>query len=137
MGNCVGRRHAADFDGYIPGFRAVVDLGQKVAVDVDHGIVFTSKKSMCNTTIRTHPPARHRRSSAACLSRPVLLDSAPLGRAPFGSAQDRQGPATTPAHPTQRSSRTVSFVDVVNYDTAARRARLRVPAFSCTLQNTP
>src|SRR5258708_30891526 len=56
MGNSVGRRHAAHFDGYIPRFRAVVDLGQKVAVDVDHGIVFTSKKSMCNITIRTHIP---------------------------------------------------------------------------------
>jgi hypothetical protein len=41
MGNAVGRCHAAHFDGYIPGFGAVVDLGQKMTVDVDHDVVFT------------------------------------------------------------------------------------------------
>jgi len=36
MGDAVRRGHAAHFDGYVPGFRAVIDFGQKMAVDVDH-----------------------------------------------------------------------------------------------------
>jgi len=42
VGDAVGRCHAAHFDGYIPRFGAVVDLGQKMAVDVDHNVGFIS-----------------------------------------------------------------------------------------------
>ena len=41
VSNAVRRGHAAHFDGYIPGFGAVVNLGQKVAVDVDHEEILT------------------------------------------------------------------------------------------------
>jgi hypothetical protein len=46
VGNAVSRCHAAHFDGYIPGFGAVVDLGKKVTVNVDHDVVF-----ICSTLI--------------------------------------------------------------------------------------
>jgi len=41
VNDTVGRRHAAHFDGYFPGFGAVVDFGKNVAVDVDHEAFFT------------------------------------------------------------------------------------------------
>ncbi len=41
VGDSVSRRHPAHFDGNLPGFGAVVDLGQKMAVDVDHDVVFS------------------------------------------------------------------------------------------------
>src|SRR5258706_16234403 len=96
MGNSVGRRHAAHFDGYIPGFRAVVDLGQKVAVDVDHGIVFTSKKSMCNITIRTHIP---RATSQVVCGLPFsACVVAGLGPAWTGALRPRSGQAMPRHH---------------------------------------
>jgi hypothetical protein len=36
VGNAICRRHAAHFDGYLPGLGAVVNFWQNVAVDVDH-----------------------------------------------------------------------------------------------------
>jgi hypothetical protein len=46
MSNAVRRRHAAHLDGYIPGLGAVVNLGQKVAVDVNHEVIFTQDISL-------------------------------------------------------------------------------------------
>src|SRR4029077_2724631 len=96
MGNSVSRRHAAHFDSYIPGLGTVVDLGQKVAMDVDHDVFTTFNnlnKSICNTTIRTHPAAKHRRPSAACLSQPVWWRGfAPLARGEASSPHLRIQP---------------------------------------------
>jgi hypothetical protein len=73
MGNTVVCGHAAHFDGDIPGLRAVVDLGQNVAVNVDHDVVFTLNhgfrayrvqySGLQYSTIRTHPAGSDRRPS--------------------------------------------------------------------------
>ncbi len=36
VGDPVGRRHPAHLDRHVPGFRPVIDLGQDMAVNVDH-----------------------------------------------------------------------------------------------------
>jgi len=105
VGNSIRRRHAAHFDGHIPGLGTVVDLGQKVAMDVDHDVVFTAlnnlSKSTCNTTIRTHPAAEHSEPSAARLFQSgVVAGLCPArGEAPSPHVHSLAAPT---AHPTQR-----------------------------------
>src|SRR5580692_7271802 len=94
MGNAVRRRHAAHFDGYLPGLGAIVNFGQNVAVDVDHEVVFrpdlytrsfTPENSATLTlTIRTHPATKYPRPPAHIFA----------SRHSFG---------TLPAHPNQRA----------------------------------
>jgi len=39
MRDAIRRSHKAHFDGCLPGSGPVVDLGQKMAMDIDHGRV--------------------------------------------------------------------------------------------------
>src|ERR1700690_156373 len=43
MRDAISGRHQAHFDRCLPGFGSVVDLGQKMAVDIDHGRVIRKR----------------------------------------------------------------------------------------------
>jgi hypothetical protein len=42
--DAIRRSHAAHFDGYLPGFGAIVNFWQNVAVDVDHGELYRTSE---------------------------------------------------------------------------------------------
>jgi hypothetical protein len=54
--NAVGYRHAAHFLGHVPGFRAIIDIGKDVAVDINHGVNFRSNALIEFKQIPTERP---------------------------------------------------------------------------------
>ena len=48
--------HAAHFLGHVPGFRAIIDVGKNVAVDINHGVNFQSKALIEFKQIPTERP---------------------------------------------------------------------------------
>jgi hypothetical protein len=59
MRDPVGNRHAAHFDGNVPGFGAIVDLWQDVTVDIEH---VASLDSRPESRIEFVPPPNKRRN---------------------------------------------------------------------------
>src|SRR5208282_6491746 len=108
MRNPVRGRHAAHFHRYLPRLGAVVNLGQKMAVDVDHDRGGSSLEYIG----RMHREGNNR---------------------PIGRSRDSEYSHARPAAHPNLLSKTCCPIPVL--ETSAQ-TELRVPVFSCTIVNT-
>src|SRR5689334_17082142 len=81
MSDTVGGRHAAHLDRDLPGLWAIVDFGDQMGVDINHG-----SSDLNRLREKEKAPASGSENCRACLAgQPTRLPLRELDRAPIGS----------------------------------------------------